>query len=175
MTYEAPLGYVPIFSSAPRPLGCVYSPILLSEVEQKQRPSGNGDREAIVVGAGLCNSEGERAYIAYAPHYVFAWTDTRVLFIKKPMKADYSNPSAYRPISISSHIGKFFEKILNRRLMRYMLSEKLNDIEQEGFLPKKNTVRSLFRLKLECDSRRVGQEEQIMCSSHKSRLRKGFR
>ena len=61
----SPLGYVPISSSAPRPLGAAYIPILLSEVEQEQRPSGNGDREAIVVGAGLCDGEGERAYIAY--------------------------------------------------------------------------------------------------------------
>ena len=98
------------------------------------------------------------------------WTDTRVLFIKKHMKADYSNPSAYRPISISSHIGKVFERILNRRLMRYMLSEKLIDIEQEGFLPKKNTVRSQTETRM-----RPPQEEQIMCSSHKSRLREGFR
>ena len=29
--------------------------------------SGNGDREAIVVGAGLCDGEGERAYNEYAP------------------------------------------------------------------------------------------------------------
>ena len=41
---------------------------LLSEVEQEQRPSGNGDCEAIVVGAGLCDGEGERAYTDYAPH-----------------------------------------------------------------------------------------------------------
>ena len=34
-----------------------------------QRPSGNEDREAIVVGACLCDGEGERAYTAYAPHY----------------------------------------------------------------------------------------------------------
>ena len=61
----SPLGYVPISFSAPRPLGAAYIPILLSEVEQEQRPSGNGDREAIVVGAGLCDGEGERAYIAY--------------------------------------------------------------------------------------------------------------
>ena len=61
----SPLGYVPISSSAPRPLGAAYMPILLSEVEQEQRPSGNGDREAIVVAAGLCDGEGERAYIAY--------------------------------------------------------------------------------------------------------------
>ena len=62
--YKTCLGYVPISSSAPRPLGAAYIPILLSEVEQEQRPSGKGDREAIVVGAGLCDGEGELAYIA---------------------------------------------------------------------------------------------------------------
>ena len=73
-TYYTCLVYVPtISSSSPRPLGAAYIPILLSEVEQEQRPSGNGDREAIVVGAGLCDGEGERAYIAYAPHYIFAF------------------------------------------------------------------------------------------------------
>ena len=69
MSYQVPLGYVPISSSALRPLGAAYTPILVSEVELERRPSGNEDREAIVVGAGLCASEGERAYNAYAPHY----------------------------------------------------------------------------------------------------------
>ena len=64
MSYKVPLGYVPIFSSALRPIGSAYVPILLSEVEQEQKPSGNEDREAIVVGAGLCDGEGERAYTA---------------------------------------------------------------------------------------------------------------
>ena len=63
--YKACLGYVPISSSVPRPLGAAYVPILLSEVEQEQRSSRNGDREAIVMGAGLCDGEGERAYTAY--------------------------------------------------------------------------------------------------------------
>ena len=45
---------------------CPKPPILLSEVEQEQRPSGNEDREAIVVGAGLCDGEGERVYNKYA-------------------------------------------------------------------------------------------------------------
>ena len=65
MSYQVPLGYVPISSSALRSLGAAYNP----NVEQEQRPSGNEDREAIVVGAGLCDGEGERAYTAYAPHY----------------------------------------------------------------------------------------------------------
>ena len=61
------VGKTPISSSAPRPCGAAYAPIFLSEVEQEQRPSGNGDREAIVGGAGLCDGEGERAYIEYDP------------------------------------------------------------------------------------------------------------
>ena len=52
------VGYAPICPSAPRPLGAAYVPILLREVEQEQRPSGNGDREAIVQVAGLCDGEG---------------------------------------------------------------------------------------------------------------------
>ena len=60
-----------VTGNPPRPLGAAYVPILLSEVEQEQRPSGNGDREAIVVGAGLCDGEGERAYIGYARHFSF--------------------------------------------------------------------------------------------------------
>ena len=61
------VGYAPISSSAPRPLGAAFVPILLSQVEQDQRPSGNSDREAIIMGAGLCDGEGERAYIVYDP------------------------------------------------------------------------------------------------------------
>ena len=33
-------------------------------------PSGSGDREAIVLGAGLCGGEGEHAYTGYAPHII---------------------------------------------------------------------------------------------------------
>ena len=40
---------------------------MLSKVIQEQRPSGNGDREAIVVGAGLCNGKGDRAYTVDGP------------------------------------------------------------------------------------------------------------
>ena len=61
------VGYAPISSSARRPLVAAYVPILLSEVEQEQRHSGNGDHEAIVVGAGLCVGEGERAYTVCDP------------------------------------------------------------------------------------------------------------
>ena len=61
------VGFAPISSNAPQPLGAAYFFISLSEVEQEQRPSGNGDRETIVVEAGLCDGEGERAYPIYDP------------------------------------------------------------------------------------------------------------
>ena len=77
----------PISSSAPRPLGAAFVSILLSEIEQEQRPSRNGDRAVIVVGAGLCDGEGERAYIEYAPHYIFA--------LKKSVFADVDNCLAH--------------------------------------------------------------------------------
>ena len=61
------VGYAPVSSSATRQLGATYVPIFLSEVEREQRHGGNGDREAIVMGAGLCDGEGERAYTVYDP------------------------------------------------------------------------------------------------------------
>ena len=62
-------GYAHIYTSAPRPLGAAYVPILLGELEQEQRLIGKRDCEAIVVGAGLCDDEGERAYTVYDPMF----------------------------------------------------------------------------------------------------------
>ena len=80
------------------------------------------------------------------------WNETPVLFSKKPLKPYYSEPSAYRPISISSHIEKLFERILNNRLKTFMLENNLIVPEQEGILRKKNTTRSIFRLKIEFEN-----------------------
>ena len=74
MKYNTCFAFVLILSSALRPLGGAYVLILLSELQQEERPSGNGDCEAIEVGAGFCDGEGERAYTAYVPHfYMFAF------------------------------------------------------------------------------------------------------
>ena len=61
--------YFSISSCAPWPLEASYVLILLSEVAQEQRHSGNRDSEAIVVGGDLCDVENERAYTIYAPHW----------------------------------------------------------------------------------------------------------
>ena len=77
------------------------------------------------------------------------WNETRVLLLKEPLKPNYSESSAYRPISVSRHMGKLFERILNNQLKMFMLEKNLIDPEQEGFLQNKNTTRSLFRLKID--------------------------
>ena len=56
------------------------------------------------------------------------------------------NPSAYRPISISSYVGKLLEKILERRIKLHCELEGLLDEEQEGFRPQRNTARYLYKL-----------------------------
>ena len=61
------VGYATISSCALRPLGAAYVPILLSEVKQEQSSIENGDRETIVVEAGVCDCEGKRAYTKYDP------------------------------------------------------------------------------------------------------------
>ena len=68
MKYKTCLGYVPISSSALRHIGSAFVIISLSEVEQEQRPSRNGDHEAIVVGADVCDGESERARSLHVPH-----------------------------------------------------------------------------------------------------------
>ena len=79
MKYETCLGLVPISSNAPRPLGAAFVIILLSEVEQEQRPSSNGDHEAIVVGADVCDGESERARSLHVPHTMIAWLSEKPL------------------------------------------------------------------------------------------------
>ena len=73
--YKTCLGYVPISSSAQRPHGAAYIPILLSEVEQEQRPSGNEDREAIVVGAGFATVRAS-VHTSHMPHIIFRFQNT---------------------------------------------------------------------------------------------------
>ena len=54
----------------------------------------------------------------------------------------------YRPISITSYLGKILEKILVRRLESYLYGEEIVDPSQEGFTKARNSVRYLNRLNL---------------------------
>ena len=74
------------------------------------------------------------------------WNSSNIIFLKKDGKDSYRKPGSYRPISISSYIGKLFEKILVDRLDQYLLKVGILDANQEGFSNDRSTVRYLHRL-----------------------------
>ena len=74
------------------------------------------------------------------------WNSAKVVFLKKEGKSTYSDPGSYRPISLSSYIGKVLERILTSRLESYLINAGYMDQNQEGFSKGRNTVRYLNRL-----------------------------
>ena len=59
------------------------------------------------------------------------------------ISAQLSNQGSYRPISVTSYIGKVFEKIIASRLEIVVKATGINDVYQEGFTKKRNTIRFL--------------------------------
>ena len=82
----------------------------------------------------------------------WVWNTAKVIFLKKDGKDSYAVPGAYRPISISSYIGKLLEKIFAARLTIFLEKHKIFDPNQEGFTVNRNTIRYLNRLHLEIKS-----------------------
>ena len=72
--------------------------------------------------------------------------------MEKPGKLNYSSPSSYRPTTISSYVGKLFERLLEPRIRALAQHEGILDKEQEGFRKQKSTVRLLYKLLLQCKS-----------------------
>ena len=81
-------------------------------------------------------------------YHVWPWTESRVVFIRKPNKERYDECSSYRPHSISSHIGKTLERILATRIKSKLIVNGLLGDEQDGFRSKRNTIPSVYRLHL---------------------------
>ena len=74
------------------------------------------------------------------------WDLSYVTFIRKQYKSTYCKPGSYRPLSISSYMGKLLERILDTRLRNYFQSKGEIDDDQEGFRQGRSTVRYLFRM-----------------------------
>ena len=79
-------------------------------------------------------------------HNKWIWNTSCVTFIRKANKGTYSKPGSYRPLSISSYVGKLFERILDTRLRNFIQFKGEVDEDQEGFRQGKSTVRYLFRM-----------------------------
>ena len=76
----------------------------------------------------------------------WVWDTAEVIFLRKSGKDCYSKPGSYRPICITSYIGKRLEDIIASRMEAWLLRLGKEDKDQEGFSKKKNTIRYLSRL-----------------------------
>jgi hypothetical protein len=78
-------------------------------------------------------------------HFPIAYKQADVILIPKPGK-DKTNPANLRPISLTSVMGKNFERIINRRLQHKIETEELISASQAGFRPGKNTSTNLISI-----------------------------
>ena len=77
-----------------------------------------------------------------------AWKVAHVIPIHKEGK-DPLKPESYRPIALTSCICKVFERILNRRLVRYLMTKKMLTEAQTGFTKGKSPIDNLVALESE--------------------------
>ena len=75
---------------------------------------------------------------------IWPFDKTIVKFLKKSGKTDYSNPSSWRPISLTCHLGKVVEQVIDRRLR----SSDILDIDEQQFgsEPSKSNLHYLYKL-----------------------------
>ena len=77
--------------------------------------------------------------------YPHSWKMAITLPILKPNK-DPTLPSSYRPIALTSVLGKLFQKILSKRLFWYLESNYILSPHQYGFRKGRNTLHALSDL-----------------------------
>ena len=73
---------------------------------------------------------------------LFRETRVRMLYKKK----DKNNMSNYRPLSMSNHIGKTWERCVNTAIMEHLETNNLLSNRQHSFRPKRGTFSNLTRL-----------------------------
>ena len=71
------------------------------------------------------------------------WKTAKLKLLKKPGKPNYHNPSSYRPVTLTSVLGKCMERIIVTRLYSYV---DHMDTEQEESRKFHSTSIALLRL-----------------------------
>ena len=77
--------------------------------------------------------------------YPDSWRSSTLIPILKPRKTP-SDPSSYRPISLTSCASKIVERMVNRRIRVHLESNSLLSPFQNGFRPGRSTADSLLQL-----------------------------
>lgn len=85
------------------------------------------------------------------------WKKATILPFPKPGK-DSSNPGNYRPIALTSHLGKLMEKLVVGRLNYFLENKGLLKSYQTGFRRNKSTTDALVKLCNEVEKSLVMKE-----------------
>ena len=90
---------------------------------------------------------GQNTNLVVLDLFNMCWTNSswpsKINFIKEAGKSASDIASSFRPISITSHNGKLFERMIERRLRTLLEEESIIEAEQEGFQRRKKAIRSL--------------------------------
>lgn len=78
-------------------------------------------------------------------HFPSSWKHAEVIVIHKPGK-QANSPASYRPISLLSSISKVFEKIIQKRMFKFIENSSTLPNFQFGFRPLHGTTHQLLRL-----------------------------
>ena len=73
------------------------------------------------------------------------WKEAQIIPIPKPGKPK-SDPSSYRPISLTPHLGKIYERILKKRLEFYMEKHGILPSFQAGFRKNRSCMEHVVKL-----------------------------
>lgn len=71
------------------------------------------------------------------------WMQSIVKVIPKPSRHDYTDPNAYRPISLLPVLSKIYEKLIINRLVYYLRKNHLINEKQFGFTAQTSTETAL--------------------------------
>lgn len=88
------------------------------------------------------------------------WKEAVIVPIRKPGK-DASKPVNYRPIALTSQMGKLMEKLVNGRLMHFVEEKGLLTRFQSGFRKGRNTIDSIICLEHEIRKAQVNKETVV--------------
>lgn len=86
-----------------------------------------------------------------------AWKEAVIIPIRKPGK-DPSKPENYRPIALTSHLGKIMERMVTERLTFYFESRELLSPYQSGFRRGRGTMDPIICLETEIKKAQVNKE-----------------
>jgi len=79
-------------------------------------------------------------------HYPSQWKRAKIVVLREDGKPDYSDPGAYRPISLLNTLGKLLEAVMAKRLSNLAETYGLLPDSQYGGRPGRNTEQALLVL-----------------------------